>query len=81
MWNLCKQVIVLLPFIFALPGFLLHLPIAMITKWKALSVASRQAARSEVKIEGRDVIASTKVCSQCYLDYVLANIHRLPLDL
>mmetsp|Transcript_14214 Transcript_14214/g.17999 ORF Transcript_14214/g.17999 Transcript_14214/m.17999 type:complete len:463 (-) Transcript_14214:277-1665(-) len=61
MWNLCKQVIVLLPFIFALPGFLLHLPIAMITKWKALSVASRQAARSEVKIEGRDVIASTKI--------------------
>jgi hypothetical protein len=60
-FRVISQILSLLPCIIALPGIVLHLPIAILTKAKALSVANQSAARSDVKIEGRDVIASTKV--------------------
>jgi len=58
---LITHIFVLLPCLFALPCILLHLPIAAITKYKALEVAHQSAKKSDVKIDGRDVIASTKV--------------------
>lgn len=73
-WMLIKRITLLVPYLLALPGFLLHLPIAALTRSTALSRATKSAAKSDVKIEGRDVIASTKVRAVDHHDLVC--IHK-----
>jgi len=47
--------------VLSFPGLLLNAPIGGIAKLLALREAKKSQASSDVKIEGRDVIASYKV--------------------
>jgi glycerol-3-phosphate O-acyltransferase/dihydroxyacetone phosphate acyltransferase len=56
-----RALALLLVVIIALPGFLINIPATLVVKWVSLWEAKKAKQASNVKIAGRDVIASYKI--------------------